>query len=218
MYKKLTLIVDGSPTSVNQLLGAYLKTCNLNAITNLFVNLIDGIGNAESKTAFNVLVYSATTENNLINKISDIKSNHKRLSILLFSNFLDADFIGLLFKKGISGHISMFDEISEFNRGIQTILSNEIFYSHHTNKLISDYYSKAHKNSNSNLTSELSPTEKIVLRYLLQGLTSPQVADILFKSVKTINSHRQHIYDKIGFHNISDLIIWAHRNNFNFEN
>lgn len=52
----------------------------------------------------------------------------------------------------------------------------------------------------------LSTREVQVLRLVLQGRTYQQVSDLLYISKKTVDSHVQHIYAKIGVRNKLELI------------
>lgn len=53
---------------------------------------------------------------------------------------------------------------------------------------------------------ELSDREIDVLRLIALGLTNPQIAEDLFVSVRTIETHRSHVYQKLGVHDRSELV------------
>ena len=52
----------------------------------------------------------------------------------------------------------------------------------------------------------LSPREIQIIRLSAEGLTAADIADKLFLSVHTVNTHRQHIYAKMGVRNVSDML------------
>ena len=52
----------------------------------------------------------------------------------------------------------------------------------------------------------LSKREIEIIRLSAQGLTAAQIADKLFLSVHTVNTHRQRIYAKMDVKNVSDMI------------
>jgi len=56
---------------------------------------------------------------------------------------------------------------------------------------------------------ELSDREIEVLRLLARGYTNAQVADELYVSIRTIETHRAHIQQKLNVHNRADLITAA---------
>jgi len=54
--------------------------------------------------------------------------------------------------------------------------------------------------------NHVTRTEAAILHLILQGKTSREVADILDRSVRTIEVHRSHIMHKLGVENIVDLV------------
>lgn len=53
---------------------------------------------------------------------------------------------------------------------------------------------------------ELSDREIDVLRLIALGLTNPQIAEELFVSVRTIETHRSHVYQKLGVRDRANLV------------
>ncbi len=53
---------------------------------------------------------------------------------------------------------------------------------------------------------ELSDREIDVLRRIALGLTNPQIAEELFVSVRTVETHRSHVYQKLGVSERSELV------------
>lgn len=71
-------------------------------------------------------------------------------------------------------------------------------------QVIHDYVTLADAEEHPAL-SPLSPREREVLAMLAEGLAIKQVADQLALSVKTIETHRKAIMDKLGIHSIAEL-------------
>lgn len=57
-------------------------------------------------------------------------------------------------------------------------------------------------------------TEKQILKLVVQGNTSKEIAEILSKSIHTINSHRKNIFQKTESKSIADLISKSIDNNW----
>ena len=53
---------------------------------------------------------------------------------------------------------------------------------------------------------KLTKTEKIILRLILQGRSNRQIAQILHRSIRTIEDHRNHIMRKLNVDNVVDLV------------
>lgn len=56
------------------------------------------------------------------------------------------------------------------------------------------------------LGKPLTNRENIVLRLIMDGKTSSEIADLLNVTIRTIEFHRRNIYKKMGVHNVVDLV------------
>ncbi|WP_439181590.1 response regulator transcription factor [Carboxylicivirga taeanensis] len=65
---------------------------------------------------------------------------------------------------------------------------------------------------NNLLLTKLTKTELTVLSHLGQGLSTKQVAKVLYRSFNTVNNHRRSIFAKLGFHKLSELVDFAKEN------
>jgi two-component system response regulator NreC len=57
-----------------------------------------------------------------------------------------------------------------------------------------------------NPLNPLTRREKVVLQYIIKGMHNPQIAALLYRSVKTIGNQRNSIMHKAGCHNIVELM------------
>jgi two-component system response regulator FixJ len=55
----------------------------------------------------------------------------------------------------------------------------------------------------------LTPTERIILRYVLDGKSNKDIASVCHRAISTIEDHRHKIYKKIGVTNLGGLFKWA---------
>ena len=61
---------------------------------------------------------------------------------------------------------------------------------------------------------KLTPREKEILGLIARGNTNQQIADDLVISVRTVETHRAHIMDKLGFKNRAELVKYAIRKGY----
>ena len=59
--------------------------------------------------------------------------------------------------------------------------------------------------------SLLSPKEREVLQLMAEGHSTKQIAATMFLSVKTIETHRQQVMEKLDIHSIAELTKFAIR-------
>lgn len=74
--------------------------------------------------------------------------------------------------------------------------------------LVSDYLQRAPERDS---FEPLSDREREVLRLVAEGRTNKQIADTLFLSIKTVQTHRDHIMKKLRMHDRTELVKYAIR-------
>jgi len=57
----------------------------------------------------------------------------------------------------------------------------------------------------------LTARENEILQLLVEGKSSKEIAGLLQLSLKTVETHRQHVMQKLNIHNIADLTKFAIR-------
>ena len=90
--------------------------------------------------------------------------------------------------------------------GIRYALVDEMFISPKLAKTIVEPYLFVNRQRRSlPPLHELTSREKQVVRLIIEGKKSTEIADALFISVKTVNKHRSNILEKLGLNNLADL-------------
>ncbi len=62
------------------------------------------------------------------------------------------------------------------------------------------------------MVPRLTPREREVVQILGEGGTTQNVATVLGVSLKTAETHRSNIMQKLGFHAVAELVLYAVRN------
>jgi DNA-binding NarL/FixJ family response regulator len=90
--------------------------------------------------------------------------------------------------------------------GIHYALLNEMFISPKLARTIVDAYLFVNRQRKSlPPLNELTSREKEIVRLIIDGKKSKEIADALFISVKTVHKHRSNILEKLGLNNLADL-------------
>ena len=114
---------------------------------------------------------------------------------------LDAGAYGYLFKD------CTYDQLIE---AINTVYLGKKYLSDKiTEVLIQDYLNKEEEIPYN--SQELSERESEILKLLAEGKTAREISGQLFISVKTIGTHKQHIFEKLNLKSSADLIKYAIR-------
>ena len=57
----------------------------------------------------------------------------------------------------------------------------------------------------------LSEREREVFQLIAEGRSNKQMADLLYLSVSTVETHRAHIMEKLDVHNAAEMVLYAVR-------
>jgi len=80
-----------------------------------------------------------------------------------------------------------------------------------TKRLVEDYLMRVALGEERQSFDTLTPREQEVLQFIAQGLMNREIAERMFLSVNTIQTHRLHIMEKLNLHNRAQLVQFAVR-------
>ena len=115
---------------------------------------------------------------------------------------------------GAAGYVLKSAEKREIFAAVRAVAGGENFFSPTVSKLIVDGFirkAKEEKETHPAVASKtrLTGRETEVLKYIAQGLSSPQIAGKLFLSVNTVNTHRNNLMQKLDIHDTAGLVRYA---------
>jgi DNA-binding NarL/FixJ family response regulator len=141
-----------------------------------------------------------------------IKEHDPKIKIILISSEVNKDYITAGIKSGIDGYLPKDSDRETLLTAIRTVMRGEKYFSPEITALVfQDFYlkEKEGKGLPTKKTQELTRREEEVLVLIAYGKSLREVADQLFISVKTVESHKMHIQDKLGLTNAAQLVKYA---------
>ena len=133
------------------------------------------------------------------------------LKVLVLSTFGEEEFLQQIINAGARGFLlKNVDKQTLFN-AISLVHNNQNYFSPEllpffTNKFIN-------RNNHDEHEAELSKRELEVLVLISEGLTNAEIADKLFISIRTVDTHKNNLISKTGSKNVVSLLIYAIKNN-----
>ena len=148
---------------------------------------------------------------NGIDATRQITAELPSVKIVAFSMHSDRQFVAEMFKAGVSGYLLKDAAFDELARAIRTVADNQIYLSPQiAGTVIKDYREQllAYEPSDSAVPTD---REREIIQLLAEGNTTKQIAHQLNVSIKTIESHRRNIMEKLKIHSIAELTKFAIR-------
>lgn len=140
----------------------------------------------------------------LVNKAKQINPD---LKIIVLSMHDDASIIREMLSAGVDGYVLKKYAQQELVNAIETVQHGKQYWSSEVNKVLLSAILPQDTSSN-----HITERELDVLRLLAQELTSRQIADKLFISERTVETHRKNLMRKTGANNVIGLMHYAYSN------
>jgi len=150
-----------------------------------------------------------------LDAIEDIKRDNPGIKILVLTMHDDEGYLKRVLKSGCSGYILKRAADVELISAIRTVYRGEVFVDLSLVKhLVNDFIGPKDSDEKQHVKTvgTLSERENEVLKLIALGYTNRQIADELFLSVKTVETHKSKIKEKLNIRSRSDLVRYAMQN------
>ncbi len=163
-------------------------------------------------TAPHVILLDFTADGYGIESISRIKTRFPRTSILAITAIQSANTILSAIRAGIKGYVKKDCSVKEIKESIYITAQGKEFYCGDILRLLDAESIDLLSIDREELDCSpilLTEREVEILRYIAAGHTNAEIADMLFLSSHTVNTHRKNILGKIGAKNTASAVIYA---------
>jgi DNA-binding NarL/FixJ family response regulator len=142
-----------------------------------------------------------------------LQEQYPQVSVLVLSMLDNENYVHQILQAGASGYVLKSAESSEILFAIRTVAAGRSFLCSEVGMAtLSRLVSRPHNETEATVarkSGDLSSREMEVLRLLAEGLTNAEIAEKLFTSKRTIETHRQNIIEKTQAKNTAALIRYA---------
>ena len=143
-----------------------------------------------------------------------IKQSNPEIGIVIFTMYSDKGFVIDLFKAGISAYVLKEDPMSDLILGIKAVTGGGTYFSTMApTVLVRHMEEMEEKTTGKNSFDSLSQREREVFQHLAEGKRIKEIANQLFISPKTVESHKYNIMEKLQIASVVDLTKIAIRKN-----
>jgi two-component system response regulator NreC len=147
---------------------------------------------------------------NGIELTKQIKKRAPEVEVLILSMHADTYFVTNAIKSGAKGYILKEDSFKLLIEAVMYVARGKImvspaFYPINLNKI----FQNERKEDNNSIENLLTEREIQILQMIAEGYTNTQIAEKLFISTGTVDTHRKNIMKKLNIHNVSGLVKYA---------
>lgn len=140
-----------------------------------------------------------------------ISSKYPDIKIIALSMHSDTLYVAEMLKSGSSGYLLKDCAFEELARAIHTVADGKTYLSPIISSVVVGDYLRRLSRSDSSSSIVLSDREREVLQLMAEGKSTKEIALKLHVSVKTVETHRRQIMNKLDIYSIAELTKYAIR-------
>ena len=139
--------------------------------------------------------------------LEQVTKKYPEIKIIVLTVHEAGEYAIRALREGAAGFLPKSAASTELEQAIQAVIRGEVYISPETSrKTLLEYGKGATKRD---LLATLSPRQREVLRLIAEGRTTKQIAQLLEISVKTVETHRAQLMERLGIHDVAGLVRYA---------
>lgn len=140
----------------------------------------------------------------------EIKQQLPETAVLILTMHDDEQYLFQAIHAGASGYILKSAPHHELMTAIRTVAAGDAYlYPTATKRLMGEYLDQLQNGSIKDRTEQLSEREKEIVSLVAKGYSNKEIAEQLIISVKTVETHKSHVMEKLGFKTRPELVKYA---------
>lgn len=215
MEKIKILIVDDHPLIRNGLRSLFINEENVQEV-NEATDGQDMIGKLKDKLYDLILMDVRMPRVNGIEATKFITENYPEIKVLALSTYDDDSHIVNMLEAGARGYLLKNAGKDELMKAISTVVSGESYFSQEVSSKLLNKYLKDKQPLGSSDDKEVVPLTKReteILKLIAEENTNQDIAEKLFISPRTVDTHRRNLLQKLNVKNTAGLVRYAFEHN-----
>lgn len=141
---------------------------------------------------------------------SRINKSHPDVKVLMLSMFANEEHIVQALRHGASGYLVKDAAASELETAILTVARGDRYLGNSIDALRVTRHLESPEGGTSSL-DRLTPRQREILQLVVEGNKTREIAEMLAVSVKTVETHRAQLMDRLGIRDVAGLVKYSIR-------
>jgi len=144
-----------------------------------------------------------------------IKEQAATVKVIIITSEIKKEFVSMGIKCGIDGYLPKDVDRETLVEAIRAVMQGKKYFNEAITSLVfEDFYVKEKNGGKATrkITEGLTARESEILELIALGKSNQEVADALFISIKTVETHKANILGKLGLKNTAELVRYAIKN------
>ena len=141
---------------------------------------------------------------------AQVAREHPAVKVLILSMHANEEYVMQALQSGVAGYLLKDAVVTELERALETAARGEVYLSPVISRRVLDAY-LARTTGSLPPHDPLTPRQRETLRLIAEGKNTKQIADELGLSVKTVETHRAQLMERLDIHEVAGLVKYAIR-------
>lgn len=154
-----------------------------------------------------VLMDIAMPEMNGLEATARIVKEYPHVRVIILSMYANEEYVLQALRSGAVGYVLKDAGLGELELALRASVQGETYLSPAVSKhVIADYVRRVGEEST---LEQLTSRQREILQLIAEGRTTKEIADSLYISVKTVETHRMQLMKRLNIHDIAGLVRYA---------
>ena len=140
-----------------------------------------------------------------------IRAEHPATRVLILSMHASQEFVHRALKSGVSGYLVKDAAPLELRMAIETLMRGEVYLSPRIARHVVSGLAERTGGVGETPLEALTARQREILQMLAEGKSTKAMAFLLQVSIKTVETHRATLMERLGIHDLAGLVIYAAR-------
>ncbi|MEX2463243.1 MAG: response regulator transcription factor [Balneolaceae bacterium] len=155
------------------------------------------------------IISSSLPDTNIHELMKELKSVKKSLNCIVITQSTDLSHLNQCLKAGVKGYITRNVSEDELIDIVSAVSEGQQAFGKSVSQLMIGRYADVAQRSTSISKKSITKREKEILKLIVEGFTSAEIAKRLYISARTVETHRSNLMSKLGLKNTAALVRYA---------
>jgi len=156
------------------------------------------------------IISSNISDLNIHEVMENFRKIRDNVRVLVLTNSTDFLHLNQALKAGVTGYVVKSTNVDELKKAVKSVSKGEQAFSSSVSNMITRKYTDlAQKKDEHKQAQLITKREREILRLIVDGYTSSEIANILFISPRTVETHRSNLMQKLNIKNTAGLVRYA---------
>lgn len=146
---------------------------------------------------------------NGLESATELIKKSPKSKVLIFTMHDSKEYIVKVIEAGMKGFVLKDSSPSELIAAIESVARGEVYFSNKVSQFVMNDYIKSMTKKTGVNTGNLSKREIEVIALIAEGQSNKDIAQKLFISIRTVETHRERIMRKLDIHTVAGLTRYA---------